>query len=153
MDVANAGIGERDLLLVGDPGAGKSSLLRWVRHLAGCERCQAEVAELRGLPELLEQAAPPVEVPPSLRERTFAAVERAAAQQRRRRRFPYLPSWLFEGPRTIKTVPAGTYVPTAVRPGCGGMPARWAIWGVAPPCPWRTGAACGLDARSTWAAS
>ena len=55
-------------------------------HLAGCERCQAEVAELRGLPALLEQAAPPVEVPPSLRERTFAAVERAAAQQRRRRR-------------------------------------------------------------------
>jgi anti-sigma-K factor RskA len=55
-------------------------------HLAGCERCQAEVAELRGLPELLEQAAPPVEVPPWLRERTFAAVERAAAQQRRRRR-------------------------------------------------------------------
>jgi len=55
-------------------------------HLAGCERCQAEVAELRGLPALLEQAAPPVEVPPWLRERTFAAVERAAAQQRRRRR-------------------------------------------------------------------
>jgi anti-sigma-K factor RskA len=55
-------------------------------HLAGCERCQAEVAELRGLPELLEQAAPPVEVPPSLRERTFAAVERAAARERRRRR-------------------------------------------------------------------
>jgi anti-sigma factor RsiW len=48
-------------------------------HLAGCERCQAEVAELRGLPELLEQAAPPTEVPPWLRERTFAAVERAAA--------------------------------------------------------------------------
>jgi anti-sigma-K factor RskA len=55
-------------------------------HLAGCERCQAEVAELRGLPELLEQATPPVEVPPWLRERTVAAVERAAAQQRRRRR-------------------------------------------------------------------
>jgi len=55
-------------------------------HLAGCERCQAEVAELRGLPALLEQATPPVEVPPWLRERTFAAVERAAAQQRRRRR-------------------------------------------------------------------
>jgi hypothetical protein len=55
-------------------------------HLAGCERCQAEVAELRGLPALLEQAAPPVKVPPSLRERTFAEVERAAAQQRRRRR-------------------------------------------------------------------
>jgi anti-sigma-K factor RskA len=55
-------------------------------HLAGCERCQAEVAELRGLPALLEQATPPVEVPPWLRERTFAAVERAAAHQRRRRR-------------------------------------------------------------------
>ena len=34
VDVANAGIGERDLLVVGDPGAGKSSLLRWVRHRA-----------------------------------------------------------------------------------------------------------------------
>jgi Trypsin-like peptidase domain/NACHT domain len=33
-EVTDAGIGERDLLVVGDPGAGKSSLLRWVRHQA-----------------------------------------------------------------------------------------------------------------------
>jgi anti-sigma-K factor RskA len=54
------------------------------RHLAGCDACRAEVAELRGLPELLDRAAPEVEVPPGLRERTFAAVERSAAGGRRR---------------------------------------------------------------------
>jgi anti-sigma-K factor RskA len=54
------------------------------RHLAGCDACRAEVAELRGLPGLLDQAAPAVEVPPGLRERTFAAVERAAEDGRRR---------------------------------------------------------------------
>jgi anti-sigma-K factor RskA len=53
------------------------------QHLAGCEICRAEVDELRGLPELMDRAAPPVEVPPGLRERTFAAVERAAAARRR----------------------------------------------------------------------
>jgi len=55
-------------------------------HLAGCDLCRAEVAELEGLPELLERAAPPVTVPPGLRERTFAAVERAAAGERSRGR-------------------------------------------------------------------
>jgi anti-sigma-K factor RskA len=55
------------------------------QHLAGCDICRAEVAELQGLPELLDRAAPPIEVPPDLRERTFAAVERAAAGRRRRR--------------------------------------------------------------------
>ena len=54
------------------------------QHLAGCDACRAEVEQLRGLPDLLDQAAPPVEVPPGLRERTFAAVERAAAGSRRR---------------------------------------------------------------------
>lgn len=32
--VSDLGIGERDLLVAGDPGAGKTSLLRWVRHHA-----------------------------------------------------------------------------------------------------------------------
>jgi anti-sigma-K factor RskA len=54
------------------------------QHLAGCDACRAEVRELQGLPALMEQAAPPVEVPPGLRERTFAAVEQAAAGSRRR---------------------------------------------------------------------
>jgi anti-sigma-K factor RskA len=56
------------------------------QHLAGCDACRAEVADLQGLPVLLEQAASPAEVPPGLRERTFAAVERAAAGQHHRRR-------------------------------------------------------------------
>ncbi len=54
------------------------------QHLAGCDACRAEVDDLQGLPELMDRAAPPIEVPPGLRERTFAAVERAAAGSRRR---------------------------------------------------------------------
>jgi anti-sigma-K factor RskA len=53
------------------------------QHLAGCDTCRAEVDELQGLPELMERAAPPIEVPPGLRQRTFAAVERAAGARRR----------------------------------------------------------------------
>ncbi len=49
-------------------------------HLTGCPACRQELAELEGLPAMLEQAAPPLEVPAGLRERTFAAVERAAAE-------------------------------------------------------------------------
>jgi anti-sigma-K factor RskA len=63
-----------------DPGEAAA----FEQHLAGCDACRAEVEELQGLPALMEQAAPPVEVPPGLRERTFAAVERAAAGSRRR---------------------------------------------------------------------
>jgi len=63
-----------------DPG----EMAAFEQHLAGCDTCRAEVDELQGLPELMERAAPPVEVPPGLRERTFAAVERAAAGSRRR---------------------------------------------------------------------
>jgi anti-sigma-K factor RskA len=51
-------------------------------HLAMCADCRAQLDELQGLSRLLEEAAaPPFEVPTSLREKTFAAVERATAQQ------------------------------------------------------------------------
>jgi hypothetical protein len=59
-------------------------------HLAGCHACQAEVAELQGLPALIDRAAPPVQVPPGLQERTFAAVEEAARRTRRGRRRRWL---------------------------------------------------------------
>ncbi len=52
-------------------------------HLATCEVCQAEVAELGVLPPLLGRvlAAPSApQPPPGLRERTLAAVERAAVE-------------------------------------------------------------------------
>jgi len=49
-------------------------------HLAGCDACRNEVTELSGLGELLAQAAPPVEVPAHLEDRTFAAIERAAEE-------------------------------------------------------------------------
>jgi hypothetical protein len=42
-------------------------------HVADCAPCRAEVADLRGLPELLSAAAP-VQPPPDLRERTFARI-------------------------------------------------------------------------------
>lgn len=47
-------------------------------HLADCAECRNEVAELSGLGELLAEAAPPVDVPSHLEDRTFAAIERAA---------------------------------------------------------------------------
>jgi anti-sigma-K factor RskA len=47
-------------------------------HLAECAECRRELEELRGLPELLSRAAPPVRVPSGLRARTLAAVRQAA---------------------------------------------------------------------------
>jgi anti-sigma-K factor RskA len=59
-------------------------------HLEGCAACRAEVAELETPAALLKQAPPPIQVPPGLRERTFAAVEQAAARTRRGRRLRLL---------------------------------------------------------------
>jgi anti-sigma-K factor RskA len=52
-------------------------------HLARCPECQRDIDELGSVPAFLEQAAPPVDVPPGLRERTFAAIEQAARPRRR----------------------------------------------------------------------
>jgi hypothetical protein len=49
-------------------------------HLAECDDCRRELEELRGLPELLARAAPPVQLPETLRSRTLAAVRDAAEQ-------------------------------------------------------------------------
>lgn len=49
-------------------------------HLATCDACQAEVAELAVVPRLLARVSPAAaSPPPGLAERTMAAVERAAA--------------------------------------------------------------------------
>lgn len=45
VEVADAGIGRRDLLVIGDPGSGKSSLLRWVRHQASQRLLAGEEAD------------------------------------------------------------------------------------------------------------
>jgi anti-sigma-K factor RskA len=50
-------------------------------HLAGCPECQRDLEELSPVAGLLEEAAPPVDVPPELRDRTLAAVERAAVER------------------------------------------------------------------------
>jgi Anti-sigma-K factor rskA/Putative zinc-finger len=56
------------------------------QHLRACKRCEAEAEELRAIPGLLRQAAPPVDppLPADLKERTVAAVDRAATRGRRR---------------------------------------------------------------------
>jgi anti-sigma-K factor RskA len=66
----------------------RAELTAFEEHLATCEECQREVAELQDLPALLERAqdVPAIEAPPDLRERTFAAIERAAGRARRGRR-------------------------------------------------------------------
>jgi anti-sigma factor RsiW len=43
-------------------------------HLATCDACQAEVEGLRPVVGLIAQAAPAVDVPPGLRDRTLGAV-------------------------------------------------------------------------------
>ena len=52
-------------------------------HLAGCRECQRDLEELGSVPAFLEQAAPAVDVPSGLRERTFASIEEAAMPPRR----------------------------------------------------------------------
>lgn len=52
-------------------------------HLAGCQECRRDLEELGSVPAFLEQAAPAVDVPPGLRERTFAAIDAAATPRRR----------------------------------------------------------------------
>ena len=59
------------------------------RHLQDCEDCRSELSDLERLPALLSIAAPPVELPGGLEERTLTAVRRAA-NKRRARRFTQL---------------------------------------------------------------
>ena len=64
---------------------------RFEAHLLGCERCRADAAELEGLPQLLERAAPPFDVPPELEARVLGALDngdrRPRPRARRRPRF------------------------------------------------------------------
>lgn len=48
-------------------------------HLAECPDCRRDLVELAAMPELLVNAAPPVDVPADLMARTFAAIDAAAA--------------------------------------------------------------------------
>jgi anti-sigma-K factor RskA len=63
------------------------------RHLASCEACRSELAELEGPARLLETAAPRYALPEGLKERTFEAIRQDAASNGagdrvRRRRLP-----------------------------------------------------------------
>ncbi len=58
---------------------------RFAVHLESCEACRQEVRELRPARALLGVAAPPVELPPGLEERTLRAVRAAAVEQPVRR--------------------------------------------------------------------
>ena len=59
---------------------------RFEAHLLGCERCDRDAAELEGLPQLLERAAPPFEVPPELEARVLGALLDGERPLRPRRR-------------------------------------------------------------------
>lgn len=64
-------------------------------HLAGCERCQAELAEMREVAAALAHAAPAAAPPPALRERVLAEARqvRPITAARRPERAPRL-AWL-----------------------------------------------------------
>jgi anti-sigma-K factor RskA len=55
---------------------------RFADHLDSCDACREEVEQLAGLPNLLSDLPPPVAVPAGLEDRTFAAIEAAAAASR-----------------------------------------------------------------------
>ena len=67
--------------------------LAFQAHLESCATCRREADEVAGVPRLLEQAAPPFEVPSGLEERVFAALDSDAPARPapRRRRLPRLP--------------------------------------------------------------
>jgi hypothetical protein len=51
---------------------------RFEQHLAGCEHCQADVAELQGVADVLPMAADQLEPPPELKGRIMAIVNAEA---------------------------------------------------------------------------
>jgi anti-sigma factor RsiW len=81
-------------------------------HLAACAACRQDLADLEGLPTLLDQAVPTLPDPPEqLRDRTLSAVRQAAATQG-------------IAPRPLQLQPAEQapstgVVPTAPQPGAG----------------------------------
>ena len=78
-------------------------------HLAECAECRRELEELRGLPELLGRAAPPVRVPNELRARTLAAVRQAAEDATVDGELPEQPtSWPELVPAPAEEAPAAT---------------------------------------------
>jgi anti-sigma-K factor RskA len=86
---------------------------RFERHLDSCERCRAELAELRVPARLLEVAAPRYTLPSGLKERTFAAIEREAAPKPvpiavRRRRWPRVAAVAGAAAAAVLALVAGT---------------------------------------------
>ena len=76
-------------------------------HLADCAACRRELEELRGLPELLARAAPPVRLPEALRARTLAAVREAAAEAAEAGELPSRGLWPAPEPVRPPAAPAG----------------------------------------------
>jgi Anti-sigma-K factor rskA/Putative zinc-finger len=71
---------------------GEDETVSFEAHLAECAECRRELEELRGLPELLGRAAPPVRVPSELRARTLTAVRQAAEEAAAAGELPEQPS-------------------------------------------------------------
>jgi anti-sigma-K factor RskA len=82
-------------------------------HLAGCEACRTELDELSGLPALLGDVPAAEPLPSGLEERTFAAIEAAAAEGTRSQ----------AGALAAPAPPAGQIVPIGqARKARGRMP-------------------------------
>jgi anti-sigma-K factor RskA len=109
----------------------ESELRRYEAHLAGCEICRAEVAELRPAAEALPVAAATMTPPPALKARIMAEVEREAAllaeagpaadrprPAKRRSRWAWLSGWRL-APVAATVLVAGVLVGVVVA-GLGG---------------------------------
>ena len=83
------------------------------RHLDSCERCRAELAELREPARLLRAAAPPYNAPSGLMLRTFEAIELEAGppvlhRVVRRRSWPRIAAVAAAAAATVLAFVAGT---------------------------------------------
>jgi len=92
------------------------------RHLAGCRRCQADLEELRGMPALLDEAGPPVDVPAGMEARVLGAIAREAPAVPRRARPGRRASWALAAAAMVAVAFLAGLGLGRVLPG-GGQPA------------------------------
>jgi len=101
------------------------------RHLAGCGRCQAELEELRGMPALLDEAGPPVEVPAGMEARVLGAIARDRPAPARRAGPGWRSPWALAAAAVVAVaflagLGLGRFLPTGGAPAPAGQTIRLA---------------------------
>jgi anti-sigma factor RsiW len=83
-------------------------------HLASCQRCRQELAELQGVVDVLPMAAPQVQAPSGLRRKVLSAVRADAKRTVGATASPPRPGWLARLPRPALALGAAVLVAAIV---------------------------------------